>query len=123
MTSRLSSFTKGVVAYCGSGGAGDVRLLTLLSATLLLLGCGYVPTHAAYERLVAASPPDRATVSELLPGFKETEITDPERMETLVRERMESGEKYMTYTRYPGYSIVVVYDEADKVIRLWPAYE
>jgi len=44
-------------------------------------------------------------------------------METLVSERMESGEKYMTDTRYPGYSIVVVYDEGEKVTRTWPAYE
>ena len=99
-----------------------VMRLTLLGL-VLVWGCGYFPTHEAYERLAAASPSDRAAVRNLLPGFAEAEITDPEKMDAVVRDRMEPGEKYVTYTKYRGYSIVVVYDEGDKVTRLWPAYE
>lgn len=90
---------------------------------LLLIGCGYSSTHDAYERLAAESPSDRSAVLRLLPDFSETQVTDPERMVPLVRDAMGADERYVEYSKYSGYPIVVIYDEHDNVMSLWPAYE
>jgi len=97
-------------------------LLALIYA--VFVAC-YFLTDSAYERLTATRPSTRADVLRALPSFKEVRVTDPERMQPLLRDNLEAGEAsvYFRYTKYLGFPIDVVYDDEGNIHGLWPEYE
>lgn len=44
-------------------------------------------------------------------------------MQPILREKLGSQREYWRYTRYPGFSIDVVYEPDGSVFSLWPEYE
>jgi hypothetical protein len=94
-------------------------LVVLYSAHLAF----YALTLLAYERLVAAKPATREEVKTLLSGFRETLITQREEMEPLFRDKLSKEMEYRRYSRYPGFPIDVVYNQAGHVDRVWPKFE
>jgi hypothetical protein len=100
----------------------------LIGLLLVVGGCGaqlflYWRTDAVYEELVAAYPQTRAEVEDRLGGFRAARVSEREAMQPILREELGSQREYWRYTRYPGFSIDVVYEPDGSVFSLWPEYE
>lgn len=100
----------------------------LVGLLLIVGGCGaqlflYWRTDAVYEELVASHPRTRAEVEDRLAGFLGARVTEPAAMQTILSEKLGSEREYWRYTRYPGFSIDVVYEPDGSVFSLWPDYE
>jgi len=100
-------------------GGGVLVLAVFYFAHLAL----YSLTFVAYERLVAAKPSTREEIKTLLPGFRETQVTQREEMEPLFRDKLSNDMDYRRYAKYPGFPIDVVYDQGGRVDRVWPKFE
>lgn len=101
-----------------------------LLATLLLLAaaCGlylvpYFQTDFAHERMAKAEPSDRVEVEALLSGFRGHQVSDPVKMQPILRAKAADGMEYWRYQRYPGFPIDVDYGEDGSVVALWPEYD
>lgn len=103
------------------------RVLVIGVALVLVVWCTqlyrYWRTDRVYEELAAARPQTRAEVESKLDGFRGTPVSEPEKMQPILREKLGSGREYWRYAKYTGFAIDVVYEADGSVFSLWPGYE
>ena len=97
--------------------------LTFVAAGYCIMATCYFLTDSAYERLVSQAPSNKAEVESCLTDFRGNLILDAEKMSPVLRGRVTPDLEYWRYTKYPGFSIDVIYDKEAKVRSLWPEYE
>ena len=83
----------------------------------------YWRTDVAYERLATLQPKTRGEVEATLIGFRGCRVSEPDAMQPGLRDKLGKDRQYWRYTRYPGFSIDVVYEPDGSVFSLWPEYE
>lgn len=98
-------------------------VLILVAVSYSVLASFYFLTDSAYERLAASDPRTKGDVERILSGFHAVYIAESEEMSPVLRGKVRKEWQYWRYSRYPGFSIDVVYDQNQAVRSLWPEYE